>query len=137
MKFIGKLSNIDMISRPNTMEFINVRGAEGLLLSSNNNKRCTCTIRFGCIEKDAPLCVGKEYNFIISDDYPKLLDGIIVGEEFTLLHAKLSDVDESLVEYTFTDSDYSVVLTVPEDLVSFKLHDRVCFCLEVPQETNA
>lgn len=140
MKLLGKLSLIDLVSRPMKISLKNIRLSEGLIFSAgDDNRNNSCTVEFNYISKTKFFEIGKEYNFELSSsseldvDEPKVNDNRVqFGNSYILLRAELCD-NEDFVEYQLigVDDGEQLTLKCKKDLFTYTTGTKLKFYVNV------
>ena len=132
MKFVGKLSSIDLSNEHkdglNQISFKGLKVAEGLSLSSNEDNKKNYFSAVFTKNIDKPLKLGNTYEVsIVPLEEPVDASLTEIFSIYKLDKAELSD-DEKTCTLTFHDTDGKggfFVLNALVDLVDFKTGDKI------------
>lgn len=131
MKLLGKLTGVSFGSNINHLSFKNLKNAEGLSFSSNDDiKRNTCSITFKEVITK-PLELGQEYELILVPENEKIDKNLTnIFSSYKLYEAELGD-DERTATYKFTGQNCTFTISASVDLIKYKTGDVISLFLNV------
>ena len=131
MKLLGKLTGVSFDSNINHLSFKNLKNAEGLSFSSNDDiKRNACSITFREVITK-PLELGQEYELILVPENEKIDKNLTnIFSSYKLYEAELDD-DERTATYKFTGQNCTFTISASVDLIKYKTGDVISLFLNV------